>query len=365
MNDVLAKHYFKSAFECIIEKKYTMAYVYIKEGYEYSICECPNTPLDRFDFDDICSQFDDFAQVMCENYEYYFAKSFACSFSKSIKYLYIGIESIDKYLKIFPEDNLGIYIKARLLGLSGDEKSAIGYFESLQLNYPSEDQNIFWARLSYKIGKFKDRNKNDEGIVDLYNALMNAPMSICCLNALYISFHRILTSDPESLLHKVLESNSLGGLSKAFISNISIYDKSFYKNLTNYYASSFGDQPKDEETKMKSVRKNVKNKYTSVFNDRKPIWDFMRFLIDNEFYFTKNTWWDRRKKELIEEWGENYEENIRLEMKYGHLIGKHDDYDDDYDRDTFNAYSDGDTDYDDFNEYDGDMDSYLTSIGRD
>jgi len=360
MNDVLAKHYFKSAFESIIEKKYTMAYVYIKEGYEYSICECPNTPLNRFNFDNICSSFDDFSQVKCENYEYYFTKSFACCFSNNIKYLFIGIESIDKYLKIFPDDNLGIYIKARLLGLSGDEKTAIGYFESLKSKYPSENQDIFWARLSYKIGKFKDRNKNNDGIVDLYNSLMNAPMSICCLNALYISFHRILKSDPESLLHKVLESKPSGGLSKAFISDSFIYNNSFYKNLTTYYSSSFGDQPNDEETKMQYFGKNVKNKYTSVFNDRKPIWDFMRFLRDNEFYFTKSTWWERREHELIEEWGENYKENILLEMDYGY-----DDNNDDYDRDTFNAYSDGDVDYDDFNEYDGDMDSYLTSIGRD
>jgi tetratricopeptide (TPR) repeat protein len=234
------------------------------------------------------------------------------SFEDSNNFLNQALESIEKYLKK-NKDEYGYYIKGKILISINEPNKAITYFNKAQKILDVIFEDDVDAKLLYRIGKTKEQFLNTNGISELYRSFIKNPRSICCARELK-KYSRIRSLKTNANLEE--ERNELIKSFRGHTDELEFYK--LYKNLLN-----------NQRHLLKKRNGNNINEKT-----KKKIEDFIKFIQNNSLNLEGNI-----QSSESEENFDYYDSNF---------------IEPDYDRDTFNALTDGQ--YGDYDEFDGDWD---------
>jgi len=197
------RYFLNKACLLISESAFSKASMFIKLGLDLVTCDCIRSWKIDIDKENI------FNDIGISNYyavDYFLCKAFTFGYEASEKELYLGIDAIDKYIKI-SGDHYGLYIKGRILLSMKQYNFAIECFEQAQ-NICSSPRNL------YRIGRTKEEFTNRFGLAELYKAYLSNMNSVCCGNALQRNtLKKAYTFD---LSHPSISSNIL---SNAFCRN--------------------------------------------------------------------------------------------------------------------------------------------------
>ena len=309
----LGKLYLKKGVDFALEKSFGKSYEFLKEGLDFITCDCAwGGWLNNFTISNK-DVFNDMDIKNCNYFEYYFTKAFILSYEEGKKELYLALDAIDKYLEIVVDD-YGYYVKGKILLAIEEPSEAIKNFylsKEIAYNY----------RIEYRIGRTKDQYLNEPGLNEVYKSFLWNPSSACCARILkkYLKDMCLNTNivDDNPLLISFSDSSD-EALFQIF------YEK--FLNQENFF--------KEESISEFSVNYEtlpIISEFVSVIKDK-----FDKILKaeddddDEEYYQKDNSYYQR----------------------------------DDYDRDTFNALTDGQHgDYDDWNDNGGDFDSLRDGLG--
>ena len=171
----LGKYFLKKAVDFALMRHFRISYEFFKEGLDFLTCDCGNWRKDFVESDRTI--LDDFKVKPEEKLEYCFVKAYLLAFESNKKDLYIGLDSIDKYLEI-QEDEYGLYVKGKiLLALEEPQDALINFYEAVD-NFGEN------SRLLYRIGRANEQYLNVLGLDELYHSFDSNPSSACCARVL-------------------------------------------------------------------------------------------------------------------------------------------------------------------------------------
>ncbi|MDX2284428.1 MAG: hypothetical protein NW241_09710 [Bacteroidia bacterium] len=309
----LGKLYFEKAVDFTVNREFGKAFEFFKEGLDFLTCDCQSGDWrKKFEKSDL----DIFIDVEVQNVvhsEYFFVKAFLLSFEEGKKEQYIALDAIDRYLKV-SEDEYGYYVRGKIWLALGEKNEAIN-------NFYLAKQLANSPRIKYRIGRTKEQFLDEYGLEDLYNAFIENPSSCCCCRVLQkfskskgiqLDFHE---SESENIILKAFNE------SESELKFQNAYEKLFKKE-------SIDNRPFGE------WENNVIIEFVSILKRNSSL-----FIVEEE------------EDDYVE--GDDYDDYDRGDYH-------------DYDRDTFDALTDGQYgDYDDFRESGGDIDDVYTWLGRD
>lgn len=167
------RYFLNKACFLISESNFNKASIFIKLGLDLITCDCIKSWKIDVDKDNI---FNDISIPHYHAADYFLCKAFTFGYETSEKELYLGIDAIDKYIKI-SGDHYGLYIRGRILLSMKQYNFAIECFEQAQ-SICSSSRNL------YRIGRTKEEFTNSFGLVELYKSYLSNMNSVCCGNAL-------------------------------------------------------------------------------------------------------------------------------------------------------------------------------------
>lgn len=304
----IGKHYFEKAVGFVLERDFGKSYEFFKEGLDYVTCDCGEKWTEKIS-NQVTTFFVDIENSDSNHAGYFFSKAFLYSYFNNKKNLYLGLDAIDKYLKI-SEDEHGLYVKGKILGRLEEYDEAINYFNL------SANINKKCSRLNYRIGRTKEQFLKENGLKYLLDSLIANPSSVCCARVFYSN---LVKRGKLSIFKDVSTSNLIIDL---FLSE------------------------KNEDEFQVEYEKILNLNSTTLLNT------------DNDFFDTKMT---SEFVEILKSVLSNLLEiqNVFIEKKNSQSYNESN-YDD-TDRDVFDAYSD--ESYDEWNEGGGDIWSLRESMG--
>lgn len=313
----IGKYFLSKAVVFATNKEFGKSYEFLKEGLDILTCDCPSKNWKKtYDISDK-KLFEDLNINHLLHYEYYFVKAYILSFEKDLKNLYLALDAVDKYQEKI-DDEYGYYVRGKiLLGLG----KPIEAFESFK-----KATNFDWnPRLLYRMARIKEEFLNEFGLDELYCSFIENPSSPCC--ARILKKYMILRGKELSL--KDGETNEL---------LLSFNKKDDGWNLQNIYTELLESQIADTD-ELVFDRK-----------DNSPIIDyFLQELSNNYIVFTE---YKVENDSKTKDEDEDYNPHAYFPEP-------------DYERDTFNALTDGQYgDYYDWRDSDGDMDNLRDSLGH-
>ncbi len=303
--EALGKYFLKKAVDFAFDKAFGKSYEYLKEGLDILTCDCNRGGWRNRFKNSEKTLFTDLLINFPQHTEYYFVKAYILSFEDEKKELYLGLDAIEKYLTE-REDEYGLYVKGKILLSLEEHSQAFDAF--VQASHFGTN-----SRILYRIGRTKEQHLSEYGLEDLYISFDANTSSSCCAR----------------ILKKYMKEREI--------------DLSLDENESNELLISFTDS--DDEWKFDNLyEKYLKQEYFNNELTMPVISKFVEVL--------------RANSEIFQEEVDEFEDN----EDYDHY-DEHDYHDDhDYDRDTFDALTDGQLgDYDDF---DGDIDDVMTWLGR-
>lgn len=176
----ISQNHFKNAIIHIVDGNFSSAFSDLRLGFDTCSCDCCLVTLINDSHTEITSSIQSI-EINCKGYEYdfiraiifYFIDSAHLNASNQIIYLK-ALGFIESFITLFPKDEVGHYIKGRIL--SGLEK----FDEAIKiLMYCLELRET--ARSYYRIGRINEKFLNQTGIGYLYKSILMYPSSPCCI----------------------------------------------------------------------------------------------------------------------------------------------------------------------------------------
>jgi tetratricopeptide (TPR) repeat protein len=120
------------------------------------------------------------SDINCKGYEYDFIRAViyffidSGNYNKPQKGIYLkALPIIESFISQFPEDELGYYLKGRIItGLEKYDEAIKTLIKALEINETS--------RTFYRIGRLKEDKLNQSGIYELHQSILMYPSSLCC-----------------------------------------------------------------------------------------------------------------------------------------------------------------------------------------
>lgn len=312
--DSIGKYFFSKAVSFALNKEFGKAYEFFKQGLDILTCDCviadwlkPYTDSDKKLFEDINIEH-------TPHFEYFFVKAYILSYENDKKNLYLALDAIEKYFLV-NQDEYGFYIKGKILLGLNEPRNAFECFE----NASSFGNN---SRILYRIGRTKEQLLEENGLEELYNSFIKNPSSVCCAR----NIKKYMKERGNSLVLNEGETNDL------LIAFNNDEDEWKFQSL---YEKLLESQIENDDNLPFEIEDN-----TPIING------FIQGVKENVDIFIE--------EELEEEYEEDYDH-----------YDSNDYYDEpDYERDTFDALTDGQYgDYDDWRDGGGDMDSLRDGLG--
>ncbi len=178
--EINSHNYFKNAINHIVNGNFSSAYSELKLGFDTCSCDCRLVTLINNSHTEIIYSLQS-AEINCKGYEYDFIRAVIFYFidsahlNESNKVIYLkALALIESFMSLFPKEEIGHYIKGRILaGLEKFEEAIEIFFHSLELRET--------PRSYYRIGRIKEDKLNQLGIGYLYKSILMYPSSICCI----------------------------------------------------------------------------------------------------------------------------------------------------------------------------------------
>lgn len=162
----LGKLYFQKAIKYLSINKFDDAYENIVYGYDYVSCDCETGGWFNKEVIEIYLRANNFD---CNAYKLEFLKAFL--FFYSCKYNY-AFNSINCFIELQPNNELGYYLKGRILiGLDKPNEALKSFQKALELKRTS--------RTLYRIGRTKEQYLKVYGLDEMYEAIVINPSSSC------------------------------------------------------------------------------------------------------------------------------------------------------------------------------------------
>jgi hypothetical protein len=305
----LGKYFLKKAVDFAFDGSFGKSYEFLKEGLDVLTCDCNGGGWRKRFKESDKTLFTDLLIDCPVHYEYYFVKAYILSFEDDKKYLYLGLDAIDNYLKS-TKDEYGLYVKGKIFLSLEDYNQAYETFQEAA-------EITTNARLLYRMGRTKEQYLNAYGLEDLYNSFNQNPSSVCCARVL----KKYMRENGIEFPLKMNESNKLL-ISFANSEDEFKFDSLFEKYLNKLYLDD--DMPFPTEETLPVI--------TEFIN---------QLRLNSGLFQTEND----------NEYDDDYDSNDYYEKP-------------DYERDNFYALTDGQYgDYDDWREEGGDMDSLRDGLG--
>lgn len=306
--------YFKNAITNIKNGNFKLAYNELLAGFEIVSCDCALTTLIESNQEQITQSLKS-NTINCSSCEldfiravlFYFPDS--GNFGQEQKGIYKkALPFIDSYLEDYPNSEIGHYLKGRILSGLENFEEALSELE-IALTFKNT------PRVHYRIGRIKEQILEQFGVDHLYKSILQNPSSLCSLR-----WFKDICGKREIKLKT---------------------------NTNKLLANEFNNKDTDE------FRKTVN---TLLLTGSVGLTENRTLTVSTAF---ENFLSGLRADERLFGVGQTDEVDDEYEQDY-------DDYDDydhhDYDRDTFDAMTDGQLgDWDDF---DGDIDDVMTWSGR-
>lgn len=170
----LGKYFLQKAVDFAFDGSFGKSYEFAKEGLDILTCDC-GMWRKRYENSDK-TLFSDLLVNTSEYLEYYFVKAFILSFEDDVKDIYVGLDSIEKYLNK-RQNEYGFYVKGKIL---------------LSLEKPAEAYEVFLRamefdknpRLLYRIGRIKEEHFTKNGLKYLSDSFIMNSSSACCVRIL-------------------------------------------------------------------------------------------------------------------------------------------------------------------------------------
>lgn len=310
--EAIGKYYLKKGVDFAFEKSFGKSYEFFKEGLDILTCDCGSWRK-RFEESDK-SILEDLVIETNERLEYYFVKAYLLCFEENKKNLYLGLDAIEKYLNE-RNDEYGLYVKGEILLRLEQPSDAVNSFsEALEIGGAN-------SRLLYRIGGTNEQHLETYGLEQLYQSFDINPSSACCVRVLkkYMKEREIEfpidSSNDNPLIKSLCDSEDEWN-----------FDRLYEKYLSKEFLDNDLPFPQEETLPV--------------------IIELINFIRSNSELFV-----------LEEEYNEEFD--------HYDYNDSYDYYDEpDYERDTFDALTDGQYgDYDDWREAGGDIDSLRDGLG--
>lgn len=162
----IGKLYFQKAIKDLIINKFDDAYDNLVYGYDYISCDCETGGWFNKEVIDIYLKANNFD---CNAYKLEFIKAFLFFYSRKYNYAF---NSINCFIELQPNNELGYYLKGRILiGLDKPNEALKSFQKSLELKRTS--------RTLYRIGRTKEQYLKVYGLDEMYEAIVINPSSSC------------------------------------------------------------------------------------------------------------------------------------------------------------------------------------------
>lgn len=312
--DSIGKYYFSKAVFFAINTEFGKSYEFFRAGLDILTCDCDLTDWLKAYTSSDKKLFEDINIKHTPHYEYFFVKAYMMSYEEDKKNLYLALDAIERYLEN-NEDEYGYYVKGKILLGLDEPKEAFECFESAS----SYGEN---PRLLYRIGRTKEQLLEENGLQELYYSFTKNPSSVCCARIL----KKYMKERGNALTLNEGETNNL------LVAFNNDEDEGYFHVLYNKLLESQLENDEDMPFEMENN--------TPIINA------FVQGVKDNVGIFVKEN--------FEEEYDEDYDQ-----------YDSNDYYEEpDYERDTFDALTDGQYgDYDDWRDGGGDMDSLRDGLG--
>lgn len=267
-------YYFKLAINEINNGDIESAYKDFLTGYEYITCDCYLLKLFENIYElkgELMTPEFNFIQAL----KFYFNKSISGD-NEGFGRLDFALFFINSYLSSNKNSELGHYLKGRILEDCKEfDEALIEYEKALEIKET--------ARVKYRIGRLLVSNLEKDGSLQLSDAVIMNPSSICAINWLKkVSNKRklkIITNLDNKLVQKFNDSNSTN------IDFNKIYNDSF---STRYF---YTDNKKNNTSfvRVEEFVKSLKLSKSNFYNSEKSITNERSFNYENIIFFDVET----------------------------------------------------------------------------
>lgn len=165
--EVVGKQLFLKAMGLIKKSKFNEGFDQLMLGYNHITCDCSNGGwFNQEDVEDIfiiTSKFD------CTAYKLDFIKAFIYNYSEKYN---TAIHSINSFIDLQPNNEIGYYFKGKvLLGLNKYSDALDCFKKALKIKKTS--------RSLYRVGRTKEQHFSEDGLNEMYEAIVHNPSSGC------------------------------------------------------------------------------------------------------------------------------------------------------------------------------------------
>lgn len=171
-----ARVYFDKALDLFKKHEFNTASEFFKEGLDFVTCDCSIVGWRKRLNDSFYNIADQFDANLTYDKDYLFSLAFCLIYSEDKTLLKKGLSAINKYLQ-FEEDEYGYYVKGRIFSNLKEFENSLEVFEYAGTIWDN-------ARLRYRVGRIKEQIFQENGIEDLFYALLDNPSSTCCAREL-------------------------------------------------------------------------------------------------------------------------------------------------------------------------------------
>lgn len=159
------KYLIQKGIESLLLSKLQESYEYIIKGYKLITCDC----ILGLGYTNYTVNVLENRHSECESFKIDFLKAFSYFYSENYEN---ALSSVNSYIYYKPDDEIGYYLKARILSsLNRFEEALLLYNQALILKKTS--------KVLYRIGRIKESQLNFFGIPELYEALLMNLSSSC------------------------------------------------------------------------------------------------------------------------------------------------------------------------------------------
>ena len=224
-NENLGKYYFKKGIDFVTKKEFGKAYEFLKEGLGYFTCDCEFQNWHEKYKVSLAKIFFDIENSNVNHSEYFFTKALLLSYTQDKKWLYVALESIEKYEET-AVDEYTFYIKGKIyynLDLYEKAYECVIKATSFSNNH----------RLNYRIGRLKEEYLKQNGTSFIFLSFSENPSSGCCAKELKRVYQNY------NLNLQIIEEYIDNELIKEFTNNKSsvlfrfTYEKAFAEQIKN------------------------------------------------------------------------------------------------------------------------------------
>lgn len=163
--EMAGKYYLKKAMSSLALNHFNAAYENLITGYNYITCDC--TMGDWFNKDEISEIFTNANNFDCSASKLDFLKAFIFHYTGKSS---AGLNSINSFIDLQPSNEIGYYLKGKILNSVDKDAEALESFEkALSMKRTS--------RTLYRIGRIKEQYLKVFGLKELYEAVLLNPSS--------------------------------------------------------------------------------------------------------------------------------------------------------------------------------------------